>query len=50
MDEIIEIHKIPRPEGAMRYDVLSKKIISNIERIVRPSYNKKYLFFILKTF
>ena len=30
MDEIIEIHKIPRPENAMKYDVLSKKVIANI--------------------
>lgn len=50
MDEIIEIHKIPRPENAMRYDELSKKVIANIERVVRASYHYKIFIYFLKNF
>ena len=50
MDEIIEIHKIPRPENAMKYDVLSKKVIANIERVVRASYHYKIFIYFLKNF
>ena len=50
MDAVIEIKKIQRPEGSMKYEALSKKIISNIERVVRASYHYKIFIFYLKNF
>ena len=50
MDEIIEISNIQRPEGAMKYTNPSKKIVSNIEKIVRASYHYKIYIFYLKNF
>ena len=50
MDEIIEIDEIEKPEGVMKYQTLSKKIIQNIEKIVRASYHYKIYIYYLKNF
>lgn len=49
MDEIIEIDELEKPESCMKYETLSKKIISNIEKVVRQSYHYKIFIFYLKS-
>jgi len=48
MDETFEIESIERPEVCMRYENLSKKVIANIEKIVRASYHYKIFIYYLK--
>lgn len=48
MDEVFEIEEIERPERCMKYETLSKKIISNIERVIRASYHYKIFIYYLK--
>lgn len=48
MDETFEIEAIERPTMCMKYENLSKKIISNIERVIRNSYHYKIFIYYLK--
>lgn len=48
MNEIVKIDYIKKPESCMKYDVLSSKMIKNIEFLVRQSYHYKILMHYLK--
>ena len=50
MDELIVIDKLNPPKNYMRYDIINKKIISNIERVIRVSYHYKIFIYYLKNF
>jgi len=50
MDQTHEIELFKKDEECMKYDIIKKDMIKNIEKVVRDSYHYKILIYYLKNF